>query len=571
MAKRPAEDDPSRADLLEAYGQDVLTEKGRKQYMASVSPWPNLDPWKDVDSAAMYGDICRRLAFKQGGVMVGSVLMDLDGPSRIDGRLVAVGFNHVKPRQWIGEHMLGSFVSWWNKSQEAPFQVGSQLNADPKVAFKIWMQIREGGRLAKPLLRAISAIPSRHWYRLVSRREGPPKLAWDIVEQAPEIGRAIRRFQAKDLPLLADIDNRTLFVLGSHGPGAQLDAVERLKKQREGEAESVTGIVDPFVRRAKPAVVRVGDLPLATMKSIEKATSASPRADLAYAYRKEGAEGRRFAALVKKLDPKGEGASKILAPSYPNVPTDLAVKIAKGMTPVEASMGILDRKEAHEWLSSSVGPRGRFLQPLEWLQTKLPAGTPAVRSALITRWLLDVQKRGGWGQLTKERIEHGPNHAEIRYRRIDRIDEVGDDELVEGSKTNVDVAFKRVDENAMKELLSKHEVLLKLDWPIYPKHMRILDTAALMAREGLEMEHCAGRKAYVDSAKKRQSVLVSFNVKGERATAELEVVPKGGRPPRVIQLKGVGNRHPPPIAEKLFKFWIRKVFKTPKDWEIDNY
>jgi hypothetical protein len=194
-----------------------------------------------------------------------------------------------------------------------------------------------------------------------------------------------------------------------------------------------------------------------------------------------------------------------------------------------------------------------------------------VRSALVTRWLLEIQKRGGWGQLTKERVEHGPNNQEIRYRRIDRIDEIGDDELLEGPKTNVDAAFARADKNATADLLSKHEVLIKLDWPIYKKSMRILDTPALLAREGLEMNHCAARRAYVEATKKGQSVNIAFNVGGKRATAELSVVPAGGAPPRVLQFKGESNKSPPAVCERLLKLWIRKVFNAPKDWKIDKY
>ena len=543
MARRPIAEEPTRAQLAEEYGIDVQESlKARKKYEQSITPIP------DIEDERMYVGVCRRLSKKQGGVVVGSATMPLDGPNRIDGRLVAAGFNQIPPRKWVGEHMLGSFVAWWNKTQENPYQVGSKLNAEVPFALKVWRFIQDDTKQAKSLRVALSSIPSRHWKRLLSRRSEGGKLAWDIVEHGKEIGRAIRRFTSKELDLLAKIDNNALYVLGSHGPEAQHAAVEVLKKRED-----------------LPQTIRPRDLDLRLMSNVEKVTTASPRAKMAYAHRDEGYEGKRFWELSEKLVPQGTEQSAFLAPAYPKVPRNIAIQIARGKTPVQISGGVLDKKEAHEWLSSPTDEEGDFINPVIWLTRKLP-DWPKPRSIALARWMLDVNKRGAWGQLTKERMLHGPLQQELRYKFIDRLDEIQDEDLVEGPRTNVERAFERAAERAQSPLIDRlmkdHRVLNKSGWPLYKKAMHELNTPALLVKEGQEMNHCVG--SYVNSVERGQDVILALNVRGKRSTVELEKVPAGGRRPRIFQHYGAHNSPPAEINKVLLERWLEKVFPGKK-------
>lgn len=517
------------------------------------------EPLPPIEDEKMYVLVCRRLARKRGGVTVGAMRIPIEGDNRIDGRLVAAGFKKYSPTQWVKSDLLGSFVMWWNKSQENPYLVGSEQNAKPVDAFKFWNYLHQGGPKAKELSIALSAIPSWAWNRLLSARDGT--IAWDSVKNGAEIGRAIRRFRVSDRPYLAKFSNMALFILGSHSPETQHAAIMELKKTppagRNGEQNPAP--IDALGR------IRPNDLPLALISRVEKEIKKSPRVLLAHAYGESG-HGRRFQELAEKHAGSSDRDSLggFFAPSYPHLPPEMAVRIARGESPVQLAGGALNKAEAHAWLTEY----NRYPNPALWLTRALSnlPGYHEPRSTLVAKWMVDLHKRGGWGQLTKDRVLYGPMNQELHYTFASKLDEIQDEDLVDGAKTGVQAAFEhaahRLEAPMIDRLSGDHRVLNQSKWPLYKKVMRELNTPALLVAEGKEMRHCVG--SYVESVREGQDVILAINVRGNRSTIELEKVPAGGRRPRILQHRAEGNGPPAKINEVLIEKWMQKVFAPEK-------
>jgi len=203
------------------------------------------------------------------------------------------------------------------------------------------------------------------------------------------------------------------------------------------------------------------------------------------------------------------------------------------------------------------------MAPIVWLTRKLP-GQPQARSILIARWMLNVHKRGAWGQLTKDRELHIPGRDELaHFNFMDRIDEIQDADLEEGPATDVTAAFDRASRRAASPILAKMEkdykILNQSGWPLYTKSMRELNTPAALIKEGnLDMTHCVA--AYAEPVRSKQSVILALNVNGRRSTVELAWAKPGGPPPKERQHFGCHNGPPPRANVELLAKWMKKVF-----------
>jgi hypothetical protein len=527
-------------------------------------------PLPPIDDEKMYVLVCRRLARARGGTTVGSLMIPIDGPNRVDGRLVAVGYKHVSPTKWIKSDLLGSFVMWWNKTQENPYLVGSEQNAPPPLAYHFWNYLREGADKSKELSVALSSLPSWAWDRLISSRgckiaknekgwytvEGHIRIAWDAVLRGREIGRAIRRFRVADRQYLPKFSNAALAILGAHTPETQHSAIAALMKTPNDHEPAP---IEVLTR------IRPGDLPLALMSRVEKDVSKNPRVLLAHAYGESG-YSLRFQDLAEKhgVGKDREALGKLFSPAYPHLPPEMAVRIARGESPVQLSGGVLNKAEAHAWLNDY----NRYPAVALWIVRNLldKPGFLAPRSPLVARWMVDIDKRGGWGQLTKDRVIYGPMNEEMHYTFASKLDEIQDEDLVDGVRTGVQAAFEhaahRLEAPMIDRLSRDHRVLNKSGWPLYNKVMRELNTPALLITEGKEMRHCVG--SYVESVRRGQDVILAINVNGNRSTIELEKVPKGGRRPRIFQHRSISNGPPAKINEVLIEKWMQKVFAPEK-------
>jgi len=479
-----------------------------------------------IGSAAHYVAVCRRLSHR----LPSEGLPRLEGEGRVDGRLVATAWNHVPPREWIlGDRRDGreptrlvDFLSWWEQTQGRPEIVGSSYNGDPDLAFRLWTRARW----------AAEQIPAAHWHLLFCRDGRINRVA---VRHAAAIGRALRRSS-----MTQEISGRCSLVvlrrLGQLCPELQRVALRTVPERcmiriRHLDWEGVA--------RYASALRRDG--------------TGRVRAALAYRDRESRfglVVARRFWSLVPET--RRCQMSTWLCPSYPGTTTTQAAALALGQSPAQISGGVLTRSEAHRWLSEEP-----TLEPLEFLTLRLGV---RVRSIAVAHWLLDVDRRGAWSAMTRQRTAHGPGGVTLQFAYLDRVDEIQDPDLAGGSRTSVDAAFRsaaqRAGESWLRAARGDHRVLagLPAGWRLYPC-MRLLNTPSMLAKEGEQMGHCVG--GYRDAVERGQSVIIALNVAGNRSTAELS--PTG----RVLQHRAFRNGEPHNLCQiVLYRFVARRTSST---------
>lgn len=459
-------------------------------------------------------------------------------PPRIDGRIVAAGYGHVPPREWVrGERRDGrspctleAFVSYWDASVERPETVGSDRNdLSPERAYALWragVPSRVALALGRRLLRRDGGV--RHLSR--------SHLAW--------AARAAARASVASVVGGPQPSLRLLAALGRLCPELQGVALDSLPRELRG-------------RDGQPRMARLGDVDWERVSQAQRDLLAGgERVRVAYATRM--AQRRTETVLCRRAQHLavavlGVGAAEPeiaawLCPAYPSTSVEQAARLCRGETPEQVSGGVLTRSEAHRWLLEAPA-----MAPLAWLTRALP-GVPPLRSAAVARWLLDVRRRGGWGGLTRERTMHGPAGGAATVRYIDRIDEIQDEDLVRRIRTSVDEAFRSAEERAGGAWLDgargDHRVLAPPPpWRMYPC-MRLLDTPARLAREGQDMGHCVA--GYASAVERGQSVILALDVRGHRSTVELS--PAGD----VYQHRGPRNEVPHPWCEMVLGRFLRR-------------
>jgi len=265
------------------YGVDDSCSGGRQ--------WARLGsirPPRPIETAAQYVGVCRSLARRTPPPEYGGPPW-LEGEDRLDGRLVAVGFRRIPPREWIlGDRRdgrpartLADFAEWWRATQPRPDVVGSDHNASPETAFRLWS--------AGPAVRrAVRHVP-HVWGLLVTNRIHPRNM-----RRAADIGRAARRSSA--LECYARISARALAALGRCCPEMQRAALAGAgERARERVADH------------EHAVIRIRDLDWAEAARVQaEILREGDRARLRYAYRvfprRRGAEvSWRFWGLVRRV------------------------------------------------------------------------------------------------------------------------------------------------------------------------------------------------------------------------------------------------------------------------------
>lgn len=500
------------------------TEYGVPATVAGARAWARIcsAERRSIRTAGAYVAICRRLdpALARGGV------------AGVDGRLVAVGFRRVPPREWVlGDRRdgreprrLSDFLAWWQATQPRPETVGSDYNADPAVAFRLWF--------AGPYVRRAAHSLGPHMARAVGRGG---RLVRRVLRHADAIGRALRRSSLAHR-LAPPVDSRVARRLGELCPELQRLVLEGAEERA-------------VARNGWRPVVRLQDLDWEAVARwapvLARDTTGRVRAALAW---RDTGRNRRFLSL---LPPSGD-AAPWLCP-YPGVPTATAVRLCLGEPPVEISGGHLTRREAHEWLTQGSCGYSGLPTPAEWLVRDLDLGGRVVRSPVVARWLLDVHRRGGWGGLTRERTVHGPVGATAVVRYLDRIDEIMDEDIVRPT-ASVDEVFRHAAQRAGEAWAAKHREDFRVlasapRWSLYPC-MRALVTPAQLVAEGREMGHCVG--TYVPAVERGESHIIALSVRGHRSTVEL--APDG----RVRQHKGPGDGQPHVLCQRALALWCRR-------------
>ena len=482
-----------------------------------------------IRTAGEYVAACRRL----------DPGLRLDGERPVDGRLIAVGFRRVPPREWVlGERddgrpprFLGDFLAWWDGTQPRPGAVGSFYNADPDVAGTLW--------LAGPAVqRAARRLPPDRWALLVSRdREtGALRVSRRAMRWLPEIARFARRASAYRWWT----DARTARALGALDAELQRAALSTVRLEEGRTVVRMHDIDWEFVARVRDEMARD------TSGRVRAAWAVDP--ELVAVGRGPGERFRRLAEAAGVLC--YDGLVPWLAPAYPLVSLAIAVRLCRGETPVQISGG-LTRREAHEWLLS-----GATMEPSYWLARELPdARHLRVNSVAVARWLLDVYRRGGWGGIVRERTMRAPGGRIVRFRYVDRLDEVRDEDLVGAGGTGVDAVFRR----AAERYATKYEEIFVDDhtilheppkWRLYPC-MRILNTPAQLVQEKRDMNHCVS--AMIPAVRAGRSVIISLEVCGHRSTVEIS--PDGRE---VRQHFAEWNQEPHPLCARVLDKFLRR-------------
>lgn len=522
-------------------------------------------PARPITTVGGYVAACRRLdyslAWTRNGVPVGGPYDWTTRPLAIDGRLVAVGFRRVPPREWVlgdrrdgrAPRTLADFVAFWRRTQPRPNVVGSDYNTSVEVAFAIWAA-------GPSVRRAATAIPVSHWSCLVrwgnrewlpapewaeTRRAGGLRRRW--LRYAPEIGRALRRSSLASVGALR-VSAQALRRLGALCPELQRMALRGAMERADAERGGACAVIR--VRHLDWAAVARGAAMLAADRTGRVRAAAA-----CHDWRTDDGGvriSRRFSQLCEAATgtTNHQDWAAWLCPAYPRATLAQAARLCLGESPVQISGGQLSRREAHEWLSTF--PE---YSPTEWLARGLPAECRQLRSVAVVRWLYDVRRRGGWGQLEKERVLHGPAGQTVRWRFLDRIDEIQDMDLVRGVRTGVEEAFERAAERAgsawLEQNRGNHRVLASVPrWKFYHNSMRPLLTPAQLIREGEELHHCVG--GYAAAVEQGQSVIISMSVIGHRSTVEM--TPDG----RVLQHYGPRNEPPHPLCERVLDKFLRR-------------
>lgn len=448
------------------------TVRGAMQWARLSSPRP---PVK-ITSPQQYVGICRRIDRE---------LHD------VDGRLIAVGVNHVPPMEWVRglrrdgfePRTLAAFVAFWNATQDRPGVVGSSYNAEPEVAFALWV--------TGITTHHAKLIPSAWWSRAATRHYW-----W---RWSPEIGRALRR-RWEDESLKYRVSPKVLRRLGQLPADLQVLALRGAYDRAVAEGGS-------------RAVVRIRHLNWCAVGHATKTPTELMREALQF----------RFWSY----------SVSVTHPSYPQAQSDIAVRLLFGERPTDIAT-FLTRKEAHEWLCSPEH------EPQEWLRLQVAKRLPAIepfdngfahitarcRSTKILRWLDNVFQSGRQTALFKTRTVHGPAGMTREFCFAQIIDEIQDEDITEGPHTSVHKAFER----AEQRLAETHrrtwddkspDPLTEIPQWAYnlPKGVRVLNTARDLYTEGAEMAHCVA--GYTSAVSKRQCVILSIRVGDSWSTAEV--------------------------------------------------
>lgn len=485
----------TRAFILQAYGMPASGSLARA--------WQRWGQPKPIRSHRQYVGICRRIARSLGLGLCN------DNGSSIDYRLVAVGFQRVSPSRWVGGE-LGRFVAYWKHAAPRDLVVGSCYNPSPDFAYAAL-------RAGVPAL-AVKYLGEPILAKYVGGKKLPRRLRRLLFLAAKAASRT-------SLPT-RDVEKfslRGLATLGRLSPELQRAAIASIVK------------TDAW----RKGCILPRDFPWQEIAKVHRGMQRSFRARVAWS------SGQRQKAMMA---PESLHSFFGIAPEMPD---KIALRLCRGETPAQIADGYLTKREAAAWLREAP-----TVEPIDWLQRRLPAGTPKLRSIPVVRWLLDVQRRGAWESLTRERIVNAPGGETLRGRFIDRVDEIQDCDLDRGPATGVERAFEsaaqRLGEQWLDAARRDHRVLQSLPpgWKLFSSSMHHLSTPASLAREGDEMNHCVG--SYAPAVEKNQSVILSIRVAGQRSTVELS--PRG----EVRQHRGPKNTDPHPLCEKVLQAFLQR-------------
>ena len=251
-----------------------------------------------------------------------------------------------------------------------------------------------------------------------------------------------------------------------------------------------------------------------------------------------------------------------LCPAFASARSRIQAQLTLGTRPEELLEG-LTAKEASEAL------RNGFENADSYLKKKLQLVGVSSTSVPILRWvracLDDPPRRDALYRTTRARADRAEG---IEGRFMDRIDELTAADLTNGLGTGVQDAFT----NANRRIAIEQEKLAKTTtggtvlhapphWWRPIRCGRLLNTQALLSREGSEMHHCVS--SYGSRVADGGSIVVSFQIRMVKTGQVLRSTAEFSRTGRLVQHKGPSNATPGPVLQKVISICARR-------WGIDT-
>jgi hypothetical protein len=256
---------------------------------------------------------------------------------------------------------------------------------------------------------------------------------------------------------------------------------------------------------------------------------------------------------------------------FPAVDITTARQLAFGVSPRELSEGILTKKEAHLWLKQGGHEHLRYdedydpdddreleedldmdyaLEPPNlWLANH--HSVPPHRSTKVVRWFIYLRLSKKYSALGTRRF-NGISLSDI-------LDEIQEEDIVTGWDS-VQKVFDRVNERNLESLLKCSKEPLRGNLPSWVNEsprIRLLNTEADLAKEGLEMKHCVG--GYDRAVTRGEILIFSITTNQGRSTAEIQETSRGIT---VRQHKGKRNDFPPPRNEVILQAFVNRIRRT---------
>lgn len=254
------------------------------------------------------------------------------------------------------------------------------------------------------------------------------------------------------------------------------------------------------------------------------------------------AEHREMASGPLSLD----WYQRYYAPGFRGASVEHAKALGRGVPPAKLIPEAISRKEAHEALTSVVYLESGWMG---FLAIHLGHGQ-TVRSDRVSRWLGVIHSTGRWNKMEATRVAHGPAGQAREFRFLDILDEVQDEDIVNGRDRVEDVfdrASTRLAAASEGNGRDDHLMLCQVpDWLKGKSYITPLVTPAALRREGRQMHHCVA--GYAESTQRGQSICFGISTPDGRSTVE---VARDGS--RVFQHKGVRNATPPDANNKLLE------------------
>ena len=188
----------------------------------------------------------------------------------------------------------------------------------------------------------------------------------------------------------------------------------------------------------------------------------------------------------------------------------------------------------------------------------LPEGAPTPKSVDVARWF---RKHKDSRYINRTRTVYGPAGTRAEFTLLSKLDEITDEDLVNGLKTAPEVAFRAAAERAERQAalsMGKDVPLAKCPLGDPPDGfvIQILSSEKLK-EEGKIMNHCVG--GYVNAAAQGRTFIYHYGDKAPSG-ATVEIYEKGGRFV-VGQMFGYGDSHVPSADRSRVEKWV--VSRSP--------